>query len=96
MRYQVRISRRPTNVHSQVAAVAPTQRRQCPNESGQPSLCVGIVFPIRCQYAYAPHALALLRARRERPSRRAAEHSDEFAPSNAHLPSRAGEPIEAE
>jgi hypothetical protein len=34
-----------------------------------------------------PHAVTLLRVRRERPSRRAAQRSDEFAPSkaNAHL-----------
>ena len=33
--------------------------------------------------ASAPHAVALLRPRRERPNRRAAECSDEFAPSKA-------------
>jgi hypothetical protein len=35
----------------------------------------------------APHAPALLRARRQRPCRRAAEERDELAPSkaNAHL-----------
>jgi hypothetical protein len=32
----------------------------------------------------APHALALLRARRERPSHRAAESGDELAPSKAN------------
>jgi len=32
--------------------------------------------------ADAPRAVTLLRARRERPRRRAAEPSDEFAPSN--------------
>ena len=38
--------------------------------------------------AWPPHAVALLRARRERPRRRAAECGYEVAPSkaNAHLP----------
>jgi hypothetical protein len=49
---------------------------------------VRLVFAERHQHADAPHAVALLRARRERPRHRAAESSDEFAPSkaNAHLP----------
>ena len=34
------------------------------------------------QHADAPHPLALLRARRERPRGRAAEQSDELAPSH--------------
>jgi hypothetical protein len=33
----------------------------------------GIVFVARPEHADAPHAVALLRARRERPSRRASE-----------------------
>jgi hypothetical protein len=39
-----------------------------------------IVFVKRHEHADASHAVALLRARRKRPSRRAAESSDEFAP----------------
>jgi hypothetical protein len=41
----------------------------------------------RQEYADAPQAVALLRLRRERPRRRAAESGDEVAPSkaNAHL-----------
>jgi hypothetical protein len=49
----------------------------------------------RHEHADAPHAVALLCTRRERPCRRAAERSDDFAPSkaNAHLPlSCAGKP----
>ena len=40
------------------------------------------------EHADAPHAVAPLRPCRERPNRRAAENSDELAPSkaNAHLP----------
>jgi hypothetical protein len=52
------------------------------------SLHHGIVFVARHEHADAPYAVALLRARRERPRRRAAESSDDFAPSkpNAHVP----------
>jgi hypothetical protein len=50
-------------------------------------LDVRIVFVEPHEHPDAPHAVALLRARRERPRRRAAEPSDEFASSkaNAHL-----------
>jgi hypothetical protein len=54
----------------------------------------GIVFVVRHEHADAPHAVALLRPRRERQCcDRAAEPSDEFAPSkaNAHLALRAYE-----
>jgi hypothetical protein len=49
------------------------------------SLRHGIVFVEPHEHADAPYAVALLRARRERPSRRAAERSDELAPSKANL-----------
>jgi hypothetical protein len=47
----------------------------------------GIGFAVRHEHADAPHSVALLGMRRERPRRRAAERSDEFSPSkaNAHL-----------
>jgi hypothetical protein len=53
-----------------------------------------IVFVEPHRHADAPHAVALLRTRRERPSSRAAERSDEFAPSkpNAHVPILGREP----
>jgi len=48
---------------------------------GEPRLTFGIVRSERREHADAPHPLALLRARRERPSRRrAAEQRDEVAP----------------
>jgi hypothetical protein len=37
------------------------------------------------EHADAPHAVALLRPRRERPRHRAAKSGDEFAPSRARL-----------
>jgi hypothetical protein len=39
----------------------------------------GIVFVIGHEHADAPHAVALLRPRREQPRRRAAEKGDELA-----------------
>src|SRR6266436_4115895 len=49
---------------------------------------IGIVFVAPDEHADAPHAVALLRARREGPCHSAAERSDECSPSkvNAHLP----------
>jgi hypothetical protein len=41
-----------------------------------------IVFVARQEHADAPYAAALLRARRERPRRRAAEERDEIAASH--------------
>ena len=60
---------------------------KCPwdlNKRVQP----GSIFVAWPEHADAPHAVALLRAHREWPRRRAAEPSDEFAPpkANAHLP----------
>jgi hypothetical protein len=64
------------------------------SERGEASLPHGIVFVARQEHADAPDAVALLRPRRKRPRRRAAERSDEFAPfkANAHLTLRAGKP----
>src|SRR6516225_3851931 len=51
---------------------------QSPFPRGKTRLEGGIVFVERHEHADAPHAVALLRARRERPSSRAAERSDEI------------------
>ena len=55
------------------------QRARSPWRRG-PGLIFRIVRGCRHQHADAPHALALLRPRRERPRRRAAEQRDELAP----------------
>jgi hypothetical protein len=76
-------------LQSAPAAIGPTQARKRLRERREATLLVGIVFVApAAEHADAPHAVALLPARRERPNRRAAEPSDEFAPSkaNAHLP----------
>jgi hypothetical protein len=70
-----------------VAAITPTQVRKRLRERREASLQHRIVFVERHEHADAPHALGLLRARHERPRRRAAECSDEISPpkANAHL-----------
>ena len=45
------------------------------------------------EHADAPHALALLRARRKRPRRRAAYKRDEFTPFHCPVPPGASERI---
>jgi hypothetical protein len=49
-------------------------------EGGDPVATILVVGRHRHEHADTPYAIALLRARREWPSRRAVEASDEFAP----------------
>jgi hypothetical protein len=67
-------------------------------ERREATLRVRIVFVAPHEHADPPHPAALLRPRRERPRRRAAKRSNEFAPSkkNAHLALPYLEPYEAE
>jgi hypothetical protein len=53
--------------------VGPTTLGKALRELGKLDLSFGIVFFHAHQHAKAPHALGLLRARRERPRRRAAD-----------------------
>jgi hypothetical protein len=62
------------------------QTDQLPRERSYP---IDVTAAVRHEHADPPHAVALLRARRERPRRRAAEPSDEFTPSKPHLTLRA-------
>jgi hypothetical protein len=86
--YPIDVTAGPTKVHPQVAAIGPTQTRKRLRERREARLPPGIIFVVRHEHADAPDAAALLRPRREWPCGRAAEHSDEFAPSkaNLHLP----------
>jgi hypothetical protein len=85
--YPIGVSASITKVHPHVAAIGPTQVRKRLRKRRDPGLRHGIVFVVRVEHADAPYAVALLRPRRQRPYGRAADSSDEFAPSkaNAHL-----------
>src|SRR5262249_13234906 len=63
-----------------VAAAEPPKSREPLREGCHASLSFAVVRSIRQQHADAPHPLGLLRARRERPRRSAAEKRDERAP----------------
>jgi hypothetical protein len=82
--YPIDVTAAPTKVHPHIAAVGPTQARKRLRECRVATLPLRIIFVVRHEHADAPYAVALLRARRERPrDRRAAERSDEFAPPDA-------------
>jgi hypothetical protein len=85
--YPIDVIADPTKVDPHVAAICPTQVGKRLSERRVATLPIRIVFVARHEHADAPYAGALLCSCRERPSRRAAERSDEFAPSkaNAHL-----------
>src|SRR5262249_39604179 len=70
-----------------VAAIGPTQAGKRLSERGELKLRQGIVFVEPREHADTPHAVALLRARRERPCCRTAAKGDEFAPSNHSITS---------
>jgi hypothetical protein len=87
--YPIGVTAAPPKIDPQMAANGPTQVRKRLRERRDAKLLIRIVFVARPKHADAPHAVALLRARSERPrDRRAAEKSDEFASSKAkpHLP----------
>src|SRR6516165_7281755 len=77
--YPIGVTASITKVHPHVAAIGPTQAREGLRERREHSLRHGIVFVERHEHADAPHAVALLRARRERACRRATEERDELA-----------------
>src|SRR6516165_8266411 len=69
----------PAIVDLHVAAVGPAQFLQPLHERRQACLSFRIVCGEGHEHADTPHPLALLRAHRERPRRRAAEQRDELA-----------------
>src|SRR5262249_20223612 len=81
------ISGVPAHVESEILAFPPSETPHFLDEGGQ----IALIFHFSCrsthEHADAPHAVALLRVRHERPRRRAAECGDEVAPSkaNTHL-----------
>src|SRR5262245_30346766 len=69
----------PTDVDLHIASYRPPQRLQALQECPETDLSHCIVSGAGHQHADAPHPHALLRPRRERPRRRAAEQRDELA-----------------
>jgi hypothetical protein len=70
----------PTRVDAHVAAIGPAQFRESLPEGCYADLSFRIVRGQVREHPDAPHSLALLRARRERPRGcRAPEQRDEFA-----------------
>src|SRR6516225_10046958 len=75
--------RRKASIDVDIAAFRPSTLFQPLPECRKASLAFRIVLGERDEHADAPHPLALLRARRERPRhcRAAAKQDDEIAPS---------------
>src|SRR5262245_55175981 len=80
--YAGRIGTSPTFVDAQTISYAPSESLELPPEGRHPYPPLGIVSDSH-EHADALHALALLRACRERPRRRTAEHRDELAPPHS-------------
>ena len=78
--YPIDVGAEPTKVHPHVAAIGPTQARERLSEHREATLLLGIVFVAHHEHADAPYAVALLRARHERPCCRTAEERDELPP----------------
>src|SRR5215831_11678018 len=81
----VGIARTPAVLDPHVAAVDPAQLVQSLLERGEacPDVRIVRVRSRPNEHPDAPHSLALLRARRERPRRRAAKQRDELASSHS-------------
>src|SRR5262249_51867318 len=73
------IARSPPGVDAHVTADGPARLLQPLRERCDAALSFRIVRGERHEHSDAPHLLALLRPRRQRPRRRAAEQRDELA-----------------
>jgi hypothetical protein len=79
--YPIDVIAGPPKVHQHVTAIGPTQDRKRLSERRNENLPLRIVFVELHEHANAPHAVGLLRVRRERPRRhRAPEPHDELPP----------------
>src|SRR6516162_10254603 len=77
---RIGIACEPTIVNAHVAADSPAEFGEPLRKRSDAGRCLRIVCGHAHQRTDPPHSLALLRARRERPSRRAAKSRDELAP----------------
>src|SRR5262245_5405216 len=86
----------PAGVDLPIAANVPAQLPQPLQEHPSPGLIISIVRACGQEHADPPHLVSrLLRARRERPRRRAAEKRNEIAPSHVLLSGEVLKPITA-
>lgn len=70
---------RPAVLDPDVATVDPTQLLQAFPECGDARLSLRFIFGDAHQHSDAPHAIGLLRTRRQRPRSRAAKKANELA-----------------
>ena len=70
----------PLKIDLNIAAGRPAELLESLPERRGAGLSFRIILGVEHQHADPPHPLALLRVRRERPRRRAAEKGDELAP----------------
>src|SRR6516165_10789392 len=80
---------RPASIDPQIAAVRPTQFLQLLDKRSALRLGFRIALRPAHQHSDLPHPVRLLRPRRKRPSRRAAEKRDELAPPDHSITSSA-------
>ena len=81
--HRLHVGPSPASVEPYVVALHPPELLQSLSKCRDPGLCFRVVLSIEHQHADAPHPLGLLRARRDRPRRSAAEQRDELAPSHS-------------
>src|SRR4029077_20491317 len=77
------LGRHPARVHPDFVALRPPELLQSLPESRAVGLRFRVALRIAHQRPNPPHPVSLLRARRERPRRRAAETRDEIAPPHS-------------
>src|SRR5262249_46556806 len=87
--YSIDVRSGKANIDLDIAPLLPAQPMQFLPERRYLSLRSRIALGISHQHADAPHPLALLRACRERPRRRAAKQRDEVAPPDHSITSSA-------
>src|SRR5262249_39665239 len=76
----------PTIVDPKIAAYRPPTLLKAFLERHEVRLTLWFIFGSWCQHAYAPHSLALLRSRRERPCCSTTKSREKIATTGLHPP----------
>jgi hypothetical protein len=84
--HQRRVTRRPANIHPNVAAFHPPELLEFVSEGGDEGRSLPVALGKAHQHADPPHPFGLLRARRERPRCRAADKRYELTPTHGLRP----------